>query len=378
VGLVVSATALGGGISAASASASTAARTQLAGSLTPATERSQPQGAVPASNSVSFDLTLQLRDASGAEAEARAVSDPASAQYRHYLTDAQWNATYAPTQAEVSAASSWLRQEGFSVAAVPRDRLFVSAAGTAARVEKAFSTSLSYYKVNGETVRLANDQLSVPSSIAGSVSGVVGVNEYLETTPLTTGDSAPKSVAAQPGQEPAPPAGYRNPQPCSSYWGQKIDTADSASLYAPYKSPLAYDICGYTPTQLRDGYRLGTSVAKGDNGSGVTLAIVDAYDSPTLLSDVQTYFRLNDPADMLASSQFTNVEPSTVDDEAECGASGWYPEQALDVEASHSMAPGAGIEFVGANDCQDNSLLAALQTAVTSGASVVTDSWGDD
>jgi len=60
-----------------------------------------------------------------------------------------------------------------------------------------------------------------------------------------------------------------------------------------------------------------------------------------------------------------------------CGASGWYPEQALDVESSHAMAPGADILFVGAQDCFDSSLLAALQTAVTSGASVVSDSWGD-
>jgi subtilase family serine protease len=42
------------------------------------------------------------------------------------------------------------------------------------------------------------------------------------------------------------------------------------------------------------------------------------------------------------------------------------------------MAPGAHITFVGAVDCLDNSLLAAENTAVTSGASVVSNSWGDD
>ena len=43
---------------------------------------------------------------------------------------------------------------------------------------------------------------------------------------------------------------------------------------------------------------------KGNDGSGVTIAIVDAYDSPTLLSDAQQYFRLNDPSHPLKSSQF--------------------------------------------------------------------------
>jgi subtilase family serine protease len=41
------------------------------------------------------------------------------------------------------------------------------------------------------------------------------------------------------------------------------------------------------------------------------------------------------------------------------------------------MAPGANIEFVGANSCEDTALLAGVNTAVTSGASVVSDSWGD-
>ena len=41
------------------------------------------------------------------------------------------------------------------------------------------------------------------------------------------------------------------------------------------------------------------------------------------------------------------------------------------------MAPGANITFVGAEDCFDTSLLAAENTAISSGASVVSNSWGD-
>ncbi len=85
---------------------------------------------------------------------------------------------------------------------------------------------------------------------------------------------------------------------------------------------------------------------------------------------------MNDPAHPLTSGQFFNDAPATVDNEAVCAASGWFAEQSLDVESSHTMAPGADILFVGAQDCFDNSLLAALNTAVTSGASVVSDSWG--
>ena len=123
------------------------------------------------------------------------------------------------------------------------------------------------------------------------------------------------------------------------------------------------------------GWRAASPVA--DNGHGVTIAIVDAYDSPTLLADAQEYFSHNDPSIPLPKSQFTNIQPKSVGNEAECGASGWYDEQSLDVEAEHTMAPGAHIIFVGAVDCLDSSLLAAENTAITSGASVVSNSWGD-
>jgi subtilase family serine protease len=357
------------------------ARSNLRGSLTPASERSHPAGSVAASSAVSFDLLLTMRDAASAQALVKEVSEPGSAQFHHYLTLKTWVARYAPTAASVTKAESWLHSEGFSIGALPKDKLYVPASGSAAQVEKAFGVTLGYYKVNGNTVRLANGTLSIPSSLTGVVSGAVGVNEEVATTDLSVNLAAAASAAsatAKPAQEPAPPAGFRNPQPCSAYWGQKIDTADAGSLYTPYTHPLPYDICGYKPAQLRSAYNLAGSVARGNDGAGVAIAIVDAYDSPTLLSDAQTYFRLNDPHHQLSSSQFINLAPATVDDQALCDGSGWYPEQALDVESSHSMAPGATIIFVGAQDCLDNSLLAALTTAITSGASVVSDSWGDD
>ncbi|MGA8681121.1 MAG: S53 family peptidase [Acidimicrobiales bacterium] len=379
VGLVVSVVVAMAVPSAASATSARSAprRVELRGSLAPAAERAHPRGKVSLNTQVKFDLLLTLRNASGAEAFVKAVSDPGSALYRHYLSDAQWNARFAPSRADVARAESWLRKEGFVVGSVPKDRLFVSAKGTALQVELAFGVTLGYFDVNGHTVRLANGALSIPASLAGIVSGVLGVNQYLATTDLALESQAPAKKKAKPAQEPAPPAGFRNPQPCSSYWGQKTDTADASSLYAPYTAPLPYDTCGYKPAQLEGAYGLSGEIKAGDNGSGVAIAIVDAYDSPTLFSDTHRYFQQNDPAIPLKSSQFINLPPSTVDDQAECDGSGWYPEQALDVEASHTMAPGADILFVGAQDCFDSSLLTALTTAVESGASVVTDSWGD-
>jgi subtilase family serine protease len=374
-GLAISAMSVAMGIPTASAAGGTH-RSDLRGSVSPAAERAKSHSKIAASSKVNFDLTLKLRHAAKARAFVRKVSNPGSSRYHHYLTDAQWERRYAPTAAQVSTAQAWLRSQGFSVGATPRTRLYVSATGTAKQVEKAFGTSLGLYRVNGRTVRLSTKALSIPTSIAGAVSGAVGINEYINTPSLAKESANVRTKASPADAEPAPPAGFRNPQPCSASFGQKTDTSDSPSLYAPYTGN-SYDICGYHPTQLRQAYQVQKQTSKGVTGKGVAIAIVDAYDSPTLFADAHKYAQLNDPAHPLSASQFFNVEPATVGNEDECAASGWYDEQALDVESSHAMAPGADILYVGAEDCTDAGLLGALQTAVTSGASVVSNSWGD-
>ncbi|HEY3735207.1 MAG TPA: S53 family peptidase [Streptosporangiaceae bacterium] len=376
LGLAVSFTAATAGAATASAKPGPAShRIDLRGSMAPAKARAHPAGSIAATSQVSFDLMLTLRNAAGAQAFVKQVSSPGSALFHHYLSDAAWGARFGPTQAEVAKAKSWLRQSGFTVGAVPKDRLFVSASGTVRSVERAFGIKLGYYMVNGKRVRLASGTLTIPSSLGGTVSGAVGVNEYLATTGLAPRSAAAAVSHAAPSGQPPPVAAFDNPQPCAKFWGQKPDTADNPALYAPFTAPLPYDICGYLPSQLRSAYGLTKSVAAGNDGSGVTIAIVDAYDSPTLRADAQRYARQNDPSHLLKSSQFIDGSVGAFDDAAECG-SGWYSEQALDVESSHAIAPGANIFYAGAKDCQNTSLLNAVNTAITSGASVVTDSWG--
>jgi subtilase family serine protease len=321
-----------------------------------------------------FDLNLKLRNAAGAQKFVHQVSTPGTKQFHKYLTDKQWVAKYGPTSASLAKAEAWLRGQGFKIASVPKTHLYVVASGSVAQVEKAFGVTLSYFKVTGHKVLLANNALSIPGSLASAIAGAAGVNQSVAVTSLTSQGRTPKVT---PNQEPPPPAGFRNPQPCSKAFNTMPDTADSSSLYAPFTGHN-YDICGYKPGQLRSAYGINGSVSAGADGSGVGVAIVDAYDSPTLLADSQRYFKQNDGAHPLLGDpqHFIDVPPATVANEGECGASGWRAEQSLDVQAVHSMAPGATILYVGAVDCLNTSLLDALTTAVTSGASVVSDSWG--
>src|SRR6266516_243629 len=72
-------------------------------------------GAADANAYIGFRVYLGWQNASGAEALARAVSDPHSTQYGQYLTPQQFRRQFAPSQPQVGAVQSWLKSQGFSV-----------------------------------------------------------------------------------------------------------------------------------------------------------------------------------------------------------------------------------------------------------------------
>src|ERR1700689_383624 len=127
IGLAVSFTAA---VAAPAMAKPTPDRSALRGSLTPAVERSHPVGEVAKGASISFDLSLTLRNASGAQKFVREVSSPGSKLFHHYLTDAQWLSRFGPTGATLASAKAWLRHEGFTVGSVPKTHLYVTASGT--------------------------------------------------------------------------------------------------------------------------------------------------------------------------------------------------------------------------------------------------------
>jgi subtilase family serine protease len=351
---------VGAGMAAAQAGAAPSSRTTLPGSVPSwATAHNRVSAADPGTD-LGFRVYLGWRDASAAAALAQAVSDPKSGSYGQYLTPAQFRARFAPSQAQVGAVESWLRSEGFSVQYTPQNNHYVSAEGTVAQAAAAFGVSFGMYSVDGLTVRSPSSNVSVPSTLSGIVSGVVGLD-----------DSAQFVHTNHISADAPPAAAFVNAPPCSTYWGEK----QAAEFTNPYSTgPLPYAPCGYTPQQIKGGYGIS-----GYDGSGQTVAIIDAYASPTIVQDTNQW-STNRGLPTLNANQLTQVVAPGTYRHPERGLTqdpqGWYGEETLDVEAVHGMAPAANIVYVGApNNFQD--LDAALNHVVDRHlASIVTNSYG--
>ncbi|HEV2137909.1 MAG TPA: S53 family peptidase [Nitrososphaerales archaeon] len=136
----------------------------------------------------------------------------------------------------------------------------------------------------------------------------------------------------------------------------------------------------YTPSFLKSAYNFPpTSGEDGLTGKGQTIVIVDAFGSPTIQSDLNTFDSafgippatvtiLCGPTWTGASTDNCPVKTiadlTTAPNAALCGATGWAEETTLDVTMSHGLAPGAHIVLVAANDCFDSSIYTAEMAVV--------------
>ncbi len=145
----------------------------------------------------------------------------------------------------------------------------------------------------------------------------------------------------------------------------------------------------YSPAQIRAAYGISALAL---DGTCQTIAIVDAYDDPEVFQALDAFdsqFGLTASGPTLyeqygpASSFLTVLNengqatslPST--DPTGPGTNNWELEEALDVEWSHAIAPGAQIILVEADSQSLSDLMAAVGTAASQpGVSVVSMSWG--
>jgi subtilase family serine protease len=145
------------------------------------------------------------------------------------------------------------------------------------------------------------------------------------------------------------------------------------AIHAPAASPdltlftcqvgLIPGVVCYDPFQIRHAYNIDSLIKAGDTGAGRTIVIIDAFQSPTLEADLDTF----DATYGLPprSAFFTQIAPDglTPFDYSD-NMIGWSAEITLDVEWAHAIAPGAKIVLVLAKSNDDADILSATKYAV--------------
>ncbi|MGD0191236.1 MAG: S53 family peptidase [Rhizomicrobium sp.] len=234
-----------------------------------------------------LDVTLPMRNRTALTALVGALYDPASPQFHHYLTVAQFTAAFSPTKSDYDTAIRFFATRGLAIAATSVNRYMIGVSGRVADVEKVFHLKLNLYKDLTENRSFIAPDREPSVDLAVPLLHVGGLDD-LELP-------APRLVEAPPSQRP------------------------NGTGSGPNGDFLGSD--------MRAAYYGGSALT----GSGQSLALMEL--APFNPADVALYFEtVNQPLNVPVNGISVDGSPVNC---TKCKA----VEQALDIEYAISMAP---------------------------------------
>jgi subtilase family serine protease len=135
----------------------------------------------------------------------------------------------------------------------------------------------------------------------------------------------------------------------------------------------------YTPSDIEEMYNTTSLLNEGVNGSGITIAIVDAYGDPYIQQELNYFSSYYG----IPTTNITIINVGSPINYTMGILTGWNIEIALDVEWAHAMAPGANIElYVAANSgpalsqAVEDAILGTNGTITVPKPNIISLSWG--
>jgi subtilase family serine protease len=107
-----------------------------------------------------------------------AQQDPASSNYRRWLTPREFGEQFGPAPQDVETVTAWLRSHGFHVNGVAQGRRFIEFSGTAAQVAEAFHTEINSYVMEGKQYWANATNPYIPAALAPVVNGIASLHNF--------------------------------------------------------------------------------------------------------------------------------------------------------------------------------------------------------
>jgi uncharacterized repeat protein (TIGR01451 family) len=285
--------------------------------------RAQDQGRHDGSAVFRVNVGLGVRASAKLDTLIRAASTPGSPDYGHYLTNDEYMASYAPTDADVQAVTSWLRGQGLEVLGISPNNLLVRTQGRVSQLEHAFGVTINNYTDNGRAFHANDHDPIVPAGL--NVNWVSGLSDY--------------------------------------------------NVYKPFKSAVTCEVnppnkCGFDGGDFRSGYDV-----VGD-GTGQTLGFT-LWGRHLAQGDYDGYAAATgNPKITIGAAGDNGLD--FVDVDGSSSISNTDNEVALDTEIAHGVAPGIHETYWLGKDNSDSTLEDVLSAAESSSLTVISNSWGCD
>jgi len=348
-------------------------------------------GAEDQSKQIAVTFWLNQHDKAGFDDLVRQMYDRNSPNYHHWLTMNEYKARFAPNAGDMAVVRQHLAAHNLHVVASDKLNRYVTARGSVADVQRATGVQLNRVSINGEVHRAPSGQVVISGAAGRLVSAVQGLSDlkYKNYAKRATDPDTGKPVMVplskvNPESKVGPAVQFFNANCLHGTQSRDFKTGGGGP-YALYSGaryggninlgPPSLPPCGYDAVQVDTAYGLTALYKDKLDGTGQTVVIVDAYGSDTITSDANVFAEINGLS-ALTASNFAIYYPTGP---TNCGGNtcGWDVETSLDVEWSHSVAPGANIALLLALDNSFTSLdLSVLYAIDNELGPVISNSYG--
>lgn len=318
------------------------------------------------SESMSVTVWLRMHNRDAFDAASDRLYDPSSAQYHQWMSE-ESVAAYAPTAEEVAIVKEELRSHGLTLLADDPQRLFVRARGTVASLESTFHTQIGTVRKGARTFHANLTQATLNGRAGELTLAVSGLDDFETVDPMTSQAAALKPTVMLPQ---ALAAGLSDILTDKCF----LDTPQTVTFGVPTAPPYGtyrgnyFDpgskLCGHTAAQIEAAYGIDKAHARGLQGEGQTIVLIEFYGPPTILSDVNAFSQLNG-LPPLRDSQLEVVYPDGKPSPLSPVDPIFERQTPADVEWAHAMAPKAHLIVVVPAAPTDQEAQFAMHYAIT-------------
>ncbi len=156
---------------------------QLAGHLPKIVESLSPSGRLPGDTRLNLAIGLPLRNQDALNSLMEALCDPASPQYRQYLTPEQFTEKFGATTEDYEAVVNFARTNGFTITATHSDRMLLEVTASVTDIERAFQMNMRLYghPKEARSFYAPDAEPSVPSDLR--IADISGLNNFRSPHP---------------------------------------------------------------------------------------------------------------------------------------------------------------------------------------------------
>ncbi len=283
-------------------------------------------GRLPAAQILQLDVVLPLRDQAGLDAFLAELHNPDSADYRHFLTPAEFTERFGPTQQDYDAVVEYVQEHGLTVVGGSRDGMEVQVRGPVSAIEAAFQVNLLTYQHPSEDREFYAPDREPTVGLPFAIWHISGLDNYSIPHPLYVKKS---DYAKAHGIDPDAVIGHAT-----------TGSGPSASFLG---------------SDMRAAYYGGSALT----GAGQNLGLLEYYG--TDLADLTKYFtnvkQTNNVPITLLSTDGTSTSCVYTRAGGDCDDT----EQTLDMTQAIGMAPGLSslVMYVGSTD---TAIISAMTT----------------